>query len=54
MPLILQLLREVEKAREESSEGGVVITKNEKWKIAEEASFAVLPALIETIADALE
>jgi|TARA_R100001594_G_scaffold143924_2_gene192456 hypothetical protein len=54
MPLILNLLKNVEAARSESSEGGKKITRNEKWMIAEEASFQIMPALIETIADALE
>tara|TARA_R100001594_G_C3861311_1_gene221014 strand:+ start:36 stop:248 length:213 start_codon:yes stop_codon:yes gene_type:complete len=54
MPLILQLLRSVEEAKEESSDGGRRVTKSEKWAIAEEASFSILPSLIETIADALE
>jgi len=54
MPLILQLLRKVEDARDEQSDGGKRITKKEKWEIAEEASFSILPSLIETIADALD
>jgi len=54
MPLILNLLKTVEAAKSENSEGGKKITKNEKWMIAEEASFQIMPALIETIADALE
>jgi len=54
MPLILNLLKNVEAARSENSEGGKKITRNEKWMIAEEASFQIMPALIETIADALE
>ena len=54
MPLILQLLQAVEEAKEENSDGGTRITKKEKWAIAEEASFNILPSLIETIADALE
>ena len=54
MPLILNLLKNVEAARSESSEGGKKITRNEKWMIAEEASLQIMPALIETIADALE
>jgi len=54
MPLILQLLQAVEEAKEENSDGGKRITKKEKWSIAEEASFNILPSLIETIADALE
>ncbi len=54
MPLILQLLKKVEEAKEEQSDGGRRITKKEKWGIAEEASFSILPSLIETIADALE
>jgi hypothetical protein len=54
MPLILNLLKNVEAAKSESSEGGKKITRNEKWMIAEEASFQIMPALIETIADALE
>ena len=54
MPLIIQLLKAVEAAKDEDSEGGKKITKNEKWAIAEEASFQILPSLIETIADALE
>ncbi len=54
MPLIIQLLKAVENAKDEDSEGGKKITKNEKWAIAEEASFQILPSLIETIADALE
>tara|TARA_R110000824_G_scaffold123246_1_gene280938 strand:+ start:848 stop:1060 length:213 start_codon:yes stop_codon:yes gene_type:complete len=54
MPLILQLLQAVEEAKEENSDGGKRITKKEKWAIAEEASFNILPSLIETIADALE
>ena len=54
MPLILNLLKNVEAARSESSEDGRKITRNEKWMIAEEASFQIMPALIETIADALE
>ena len=53
-PLILQLLRAVESAKEKESEGGIVITKNEKWAIAEEAAFQILPAIVETIADSLE
>ena len=54
MPLILQLLRAVEDAKDENSDGGARITKKEKWAIAEEASFQILPSLIETIADTLE
>jgi len=54
MPLILKLLRQVEAARDEKSDGGERITKSEKWAIAEEASFQILPSLIETIADHLE
>ena len=54
MPLIFQLLKAVEDAKSEDSEGGKAITKNEKWAIAEEASFQILPSLIETIADSLE
>ena len=54
MPLILQLLKKVEEAKEEQSDGGRRITRKEKWEIAEEASFSILPSLIETIADALE
>ena len=54
MPLILNLLKNVEAAKSETSEGGKKITRNEKWMIAEEASFQIMPALIETIADALE
>jgi hypothetical protein len=54
MPLILNLLKNVEAAKDENSEGGKKITRNEKWMIAEEASFQIMPALIETIADALE
>tara|TARA_A100001515_G_scaffold83563_1_gene66244 strand:- start:13 stop:225 length:213 start_codon:yes stop_codon:yes gene_type:complete len=54
MPLILNLLKTVEAAKDENSPGGKKITKNEKWMIAEEASFQIMPALIETIADALE
>ena len=54
MPLILQLLRSVEDAKDAQSDGGVRITKAEKWRIAEEASFQILPSLIETIADSLE
>ena len=38
MPLILQLLRKVEEARDEQSDGGK----------------SILPSLIETIADALD
>jgi hypothetical protein len=54
MPLIIKLLQAVEEAKDESSDGGKRITKKEKWAIAEEASFSILPSLIETIADALE
>lgn len=54
MPLILQLLQQIEEAKEEASDGGRRVTKKEKWAIAEEASFSILPSLIETIADALE
>tara|TARA_R110002096_G_scaffold202355_1_gene387022 strand:- start:735 stop:947 length:213 start_codon:yes stop_codon:yes gene_type:complete len=54
MPLIFQLLKAVEDAKSEDSEGGKAITKNEKWAIAEEASFQILPSIIETIADSLE
>ena len=54
MPLILQLLRSVEDAKDEQSDGGTRITKSEKWQIAEEASFQILPSLIETIAESLE
>ena len=54
MPLIFQLLKAVEEAKDENSEGGKTITKNEKWAIAEEASFQILPSIIETIADSLE
>ena len=54
MPLILKLLRQVEAARDEKSDAGERITKSEKWAIAEEASFQILPSLIETIADHLE
>ena len=54
MPLIFQLLKAVEDAKSADSEGGKAITKNEKWAIAEEASFQILPSIIETIADSLE
>jgi hypothetical protein len=54
MPLILNMLQKVEEARDEKSDGGRRITKKEKWEIAEEASFQILPSLIETIADALD
>ena len=54
MPLILNLLQAVEDARDEASDGGTRITKKEKWMIAEEASFQILPSLIETIAETLE
>ena len=54
MPLILNLLKAVEEAKDEASDGGVRITKKEKWMIAEEASFQILPSLIDTIAETLE
>ena len=54
MPLILNLLQAVEDAKDEASDGGVRITKKEKWMIAEEASFQILPSLIDTIAETLE
>jgi len=54
MPLILNLLQAVEDAKDEASDGGIRITKKEKWMIAEEASFQILPSLIETIAETLE
>ena len=54
MPIIMQLLKAVEEAKEEGSDGGTKITKKEKWAIAEEASFNILPSLVETLADALE
>jgi|TARA_R100000081_G_C4669499_1_gene91769 hypothetical protein len=54
MPLILNLLQAVEEAKDEASDGGVRITKKEKWMIAEEASFQILPSLIDTIAETLE
>ena len=54
MPIIIQLLRTVENAKSEQSDGGKKITSAEKWAIAEEASFQILPALIETITDSLE
>tara|TARA_R100001594_G_scaffold6004_1_gene17649 strand:+ start:5823 stop:5990 length:168 start_codon:yes stop_codon:yes gene_type:complete len=54
MPLILNLLKAVEDAKDEASDGGTRITKKEKWAIAEEASFQILPSLIETIAETLE
>ena len=54
MPIIMQLLKAVEEAKAEGSDGGTKITKKEKWAIAEEASFNILPSLVETLADALE
>jgi len=54
MPIILQLLRAVENAKAEQSDGGSKITKAERWAIAEEAAFQILPALIQTITDELE
>ena len=54
MPLIFQLLKAVEEAKSADSEGGKTITKNEKWAIAEEASFQILPSIIDAIADSLE
>lgn len=54
MPLILKLLRAVEAARQEDSDGGKKVTADEKWAIAQEASLNILPALVEGISDALE
>ena len=54
MPLILKLLRAVEEARQEDSDGGKKVTADEKWAIAQEASLNILPALVEGISDALE
>ena len=54
VPLIQQLIRQVEAAKASSSDGGTKITKDEKWAIAEEAGFNLLPQIIEAISDSLE
>jgi hypothetical protein len=54
MPLILRLLKAVEEAKQEDSDGGKRVTRDEKWAIAQEASLNILPALVEGITDALE
>ena len=54
MPLVIQMLREVEAARDEKSDGGHRLTKKEKWAIAEEACFSIVPSLIEVISDSLD
>tara|TARA_R100000426_G_scaffold85814_1_gene66220 strand:- start:2692 stop:2928 length:237 start_codon:yes stop_codon:yes gene_type:complete len=54
MPVVVKMLRDVEAASDEKSEGGRRLTKKEKWLIAEEACFAILPLLIEVISDSLD
>ena len=54
MPVVLQMLRDVEAARDEKSDGGRRLTKKEKWIIAEEACFSILPSLIDVITDSLD
>lgn len=54
MPLILNLLRAVDEAKQADSDGGRTVTSDEKWAIAQEASLNILPALVEGISDALD
>ena len=48
------MMSQVEEAKAANSDGGAKITKAEKWAIAEEAAFSLLPQIIEAVTDSLD
>jgi hypothetical protein len=54
VPMVQAMMKQVEEAKAANSDGGVKITKAEKWAIAEEAAFTLMPQIIEAVTDSLE
>jgi len=51
IPLIINLLEEIDKAKAENSEGGSKVTKAERQKIALDMSLSIVPKLHDIITD---
>jgi len=51
IPLIINLLEEIDKAKAENSEGGRKVTKAERQKIALDMSLSIVPKLHDIITD---
>ena len=51
IPLIINLLEEIDKAKAQDSEGGRKVTKAERQKIALDMSLSIVPKLHDIIAD---
>lgn len=54
VPLIIDLLQEIDEAKAAKSEGGRRITKNERQRIAIEMSLTVVPRLHDIIIDIMK
>jgi len=54
MPVVLRLLRQVEEAKDPTSDGGKKITKEERWDIAMNASVVFLPEIVDAIAESIK
>tara|TARA_S200002703_G_C3695518_1_gene213578 strand:- start:121 stop:342 length:222 start_codon:yes stop_codon:yes gene_type:complete len=54
VPLIVDLLQEIESAKAAKSEGGHRITKNERQRIAIEMSLTIVPRLHDIFIDILK
>tara|TARA_R110000744_G_scaffold160047_1_gene276266 strand:+ start:144 stop:362 length:219 start_codon:yes stop_codon:yes gene_type:complete len=53
-PVIMKLIKQVEDAKDPSSDGGKIITHEERWDIAYNASIVFLPEIVDAISDAIK
>lgn len=53
-PVIMNLIKQVEDAKDPSSDGGKIITQEERWDIAYNASIVFLPEIVDAISDAIK
>ena len=50
----MRLLKQVQEAKDPKSDGGKVVTQEERWEIAYNASVVFLPEIVDAISDAMK